>query len=75
MTRPTVNELSLMKRASHEALQRALEAQPGLESLLKRLWVETQQATERRPHATQAVLYRRTATLFELFVDRAGWRR
>jgi hypothetical protein len=68
-------ELRHMKAASHEALQRALAAQPAMHSTLVRWWNETQQCAEHVPKATQVVIYWRTGTLFELLVDRAQWRR
>jgi hypothetical protein len=57
----------------HEAFAAALQAQPAMESTLHRWVVETTQAAAHRPAPTPALMYERTATLYALLADRAGW--
>jgi hypothetical protein len=72
MPRPP-SELTQMKAASHAALQRALTTCPEMDATLHRWWNETQAATARRPAAQAAIMFQRTARLYELLVDRKSW--
>jgi hypothetical protein len=43
--------------------------------ILRRWWAETLQAIEGKPTDVRTLMFKRTATLYGLLIDRTGWRR
>jgi hypothetical protein len=67
--------LALMKDRARRAYADACDAETPLAPLFQRWLAETISAADGKPAAVRVEMFRRTAALFELAADRAGWAR